>query len=152
VKPWQRAGEHPPKSTRPPAKGSIGRCCRKRYKIRYPDAYERLLMDVVRGDPILFMRRDEFEAAWAWVEPILEVWREQSQPPRSYPGSFGPRLRSRWLSARCTPGTTTRRDGAGRRRPRLSARSGAMAFHPRIAGVTHRVEAQRGRRVTASDR
>ena len=38
---------------------------------RYPDAYERLLMDVVRGNPTLFMRRDEVEAAWRWVEPIL---------------------------------------------------------------------------------
>jgi glucose-6-phosphate 1-dehydrogenase len=61
------------------------------FKIRYPDAYERLLMDVVRGDPTLFMRRDEVEAAWAWVEPILEVWREQSEPPKPYPaGSWGP--------------------------------------------------------------
>jgi glucose-6-phosphate 1-dehydrogenase len=60
-------------------------------KIRYPDAYERLLMDVVRGDPTLFMRRDEVEAAWGWVEPILEAWREQSDPPRPYPaGSWGP--------------------------------------------------------------
>ena len=39
-----------------------------------PDAYERLLMDVVRGNPTLFMRRDEVEAAWTWVEPILERW------------------------------------------------------------------------------
>ena len=36
-----------------------------------PDAYERLLMDVVRGNATLFMRRDEVEAAWRWVEPIL---------------------------------------------------------------------------------
>ena len=42
--------------------------------MRFPDAYERLLMDVVRGNPTLFMRRDEVEAAWAWVEPILEAW------------------------------------------------------------------------------
>ena len=39
-----------------------------------PDAYERLLMDVVQGNPTLFMRRDEIEAAWAWVEPILLGW------------------------------------------------------------------------------
>ena len=41
------------------------------FKVRYPDAYERLLMDVVRGNATLFMRRDEVEAAWRWVEPIL---------------------------------------------------------------------------------
>ncbi len=38
---------------------------------RQPEAYERLLMDVVRGNPMLFMRRDEVEAAWAWIDPIL---------------------------------------------------------------------------------
>ena len=41
---------------------------------RQPDAYERLLMDVVRGNPTLFMRRDEVEAAWTWTEPILQRW------------------------------------------------------------------------------
>ncbi|MBV9775521.1 MAG: glucose-6-phosphate dehydrogenase, partial [Acetobacteraceae bacterium] len=44
------------------------------FGLRYPDAYERLLMDTVRGNATLFMRRDEVEAAWAWVEPILEAW------------------------------------------------------------------------------
>ena len=42
--------------------------------MRFPDAYERLLMDAVRGNATLFMRRDEVEAAWTWVEPILEAW------------------------------------------------------------------------------
>ena len=46
----------------------------KAFGLRYPDAYERLLMDMVRGNPTLFMRRDEVEAAWTWVEPILEAW------------------------------------------------------------------------------
>lgn len=56
-----------------------------------PDAYERLLMDVVRGNPTLFMRRDEVEAAWAWVEPILVGWRESERGPRRYPaGTNGP--------------------------------------------------------------
>src|SRR3546814_3420822 len=41
---------------------------------RQPDAYERLLMDVVRGNPMLFMRCDEVEAAWRWVEPMLDGW------------------------------------------------------------------------------
>jgi glucose-6-phosphate 1-dehydrogenase len=58
---------------------------------RAPDAYERLLMDVVRGNPTLFMRRDEVEAAWAWTEPILDGWRATRTPLHQYPaGSAGP--------------------------------------------------------------
>ena len=48
-----------------------------------PDAYERLLMDVVRGNPTLFMRRDEVEAAWAWVEPILRALGRPRPTPAS---------------------------------------------------------------------
>jgi glucose-6-phosphate 1-dehydrogenase len=44
------------------------------FTIRYPDAYERLLMDVVRGNLSLFMRREEVEAAWTWVDGILSGW------------------------------------------------------------------------------
>jgi glucose-6-phosphate 1-dehydrogenase len=56
-----------------------------------PDAYERLLMDVVAGDPTLFMRREEVEAAWAWVEPILIGWQQSERGPRRYPaGTSGP--------------------------------------------------------------
>jgi glucose-6-phosphate 1-dehydrogenase len=63
----------------------------KTFGKRFPDAYERLLMDVVRGDATLFMRRDEVEAAWAWVEPILEAWAARPDHPRPYPaGSWGP--------------------------------------------------------------
>ncbi|HEY0889246.1 MAG TPA: glucose-6-phosphate dehydrogenase [Nocardioides sp.] len=58
---------------------------------RSPDAYERLLMDVMRGNPTLFMRRDEVEAAWAWCEPILAHWAESGLPPKRYPaGAAGP--------------------------------------------------------------
>ena len=58
---------------------------------RQPDAYERLLMDVVRGNPMLFMRSDEVEAAWRWVEPILAGWETQGERPKSYTaGSWGP--------------------------------------------------------------
>jgi glucose-6-phosphate 1-dehydrogenase len=61
------------------------------FKVRYPDAYERLLMDVVRGNATLFMRRDEVEAAWRWVEPILETWQQAEDTPRPYiAGSWGP--------------------------------------------------------------
>ncbi|HTW26514.1 MAG TPA: glucose-6-phosphate dehydrogenase [Acetobacteraceae bacterium] len=63
----------------------------KAFAIRYPDAYERLLMDTVRGNATLFMRRDEVEAAWTWVEPILEAWEARHDMPRPYPaGSWGP--------------------------------------------------------------
>jgi glucose-6-phosphate 1-dehydrogenase len=63
----------------------------KTFGKRFPDAYERLLMDTVRGDPTLFMRHDEVEAAWAWVEPILEAWAARPDHPRPYPaGSWGP--------------------------------------------------------------
>lgn len=55
------------------------------------EAYERLLLDVLEGDSTLFMRRDEVEAAWAWVDPILTGWQEYFQSPRPYhAGSTGP--------------------------------------------------------------
>jgi glucose-6-phosphate 1-dehydrogenase len=61
------------------------------FRRRSPDAYERLLMDVVRGNPTLFMRRDEVEAAWTWVEPILDAWARADHGPRPYPaGTSGP--------------------------------------------------------------
>ncbi|MFN2537296.1 MAG: glucose-6-phosphate dehydrogenase [Mycobacteriales bacterium] len=54
-------------------------------------AYERLLLDVVQDNPVLFMRRDEVEAAWAWVDPLLAAWRDGATPLRSYaPSSHGP--------------------------------------------------------------
>ncbi len=63
----------------------------KTFNMRFPDAYERLLMDAVRGDATLFMRRDEVEAAWKWVEPILQAWSGRPDHPRPYPaGSWGP--------------------------------------------------------------
>jgi glucose-6-phosphate 1-dehydrogenase len=56
-----------------------------------PEAYERLLLDVMNGDPTLFMRRDAVEAAWRWVMPILERWTEQTGPLPTYPaGDWGP--------------------------------------------------------------
>lgn len=58
---------------------------------RTPEAYERLLLDVVRGSQTLFMRRDELEAAWQWVDPIREAWDRASEPPQSYvAGTWGP--------------------------------------------------------------
>jgi glucose-6-phosphate 1-dehydrogenase len=61
------------------------------FHVRNADAYERLLMDVVRGNQTLFMRRDEVEAAWTWVTPILDAWRAAAEPPRGYTsGTWGP--------------------------------------------------------------
>jgi glucose-6-phosphate 1-dehydrogenase len=61
------------------------------FNVRNPDAYERLLMDVVRGSQTLFMRRDEVEAAWAWIDPIIEVWAASSDMPKPYTaGTWGP--------------------------------------------------------------
>jgi glucose-6-phosphate 1-dehydrogenase len=61
------------------------------FKTRFPEAYERLLMDVVRGNATLFMRRDEVEAAWKWVEPILDGWARTGQSCRPYTaGTWGP--------------------------------------------------------------
>lgn len=61
------------------------------FLVRYPDAYERLLMDVVRGNLALFMRRDEVEAAWEWIDGIVEAWSEAPSAPDGYAaGSEGP--------------------------------------------------------------
>jgi len=56
-----------------------------------PEAYERLIMDVMRGDATLFTRDDEVEAQWTIVDPILEAWSNASGPIPQYPaGSGGP--------------------------------------------------------------
>ncbi|KUJ86054.1 glucose-6-phosphate dehydrogenase [Ruegeria marisrubri] len=56
-----------------------------------PDAYERLIMDVVRGNQTLFMRGDEVEAAWAWTDPIIAGWQSRGDVPKPYDcGSTGP--------------------------------------------------------------
>lgn len=61
------------------------------FTVRYPNAYERLLMDVVRGNLSLFMRRDEVEAAWRWVDGIIEAWDANETGMDTYPaGSNGP--------------------------------------------------------------
>ena len=58
---------------------------------RTPDAYERLLTDVIRGDQTLFMHRDEVEQAWTWVDPIIAGWQDYYPHPHRYAaGSWGP--------------------------------------------------------------
>ncbi len=61
------------------------------FKTRSLDAYERLLMDTVKGNLTLFMRRDELDAAWRWIDPIIAGWQEFDEKPKSYiAGSWGP--------------------------------------------------------------
>ena len=57
-----------------------------------PDAYERLLLDVLNGDPSLFPRKDGIEAAWQLMDPIIAGWQTPAAPPLSIyePGSWGP--------------------------------------------------------------
>jgi glucose-6-phosphate 1-dehydrogenase len=57
-----------------------------------PEAYERLLLDVMAGDATLFMRRDAVEASWAWVTGILEAWQERGTRwlPQYPAGGWGP--------------------------------------------------------------
>ncbi len=61
------------------------------FQARNPDAYERLLLDVIRGNQTLFMRRDEVEAAWSWIDPIRQSWDASGTSPKPYTaGSWGP--------------------------------------------------------------
>jgi len=70
------------------------------FRTRRLEAYERLLMDVMRGNLTLFVRRDEQEAAWAWVEPIMEGWRAAPERPRLYTaGTWGPAASNTLLSS-----------------------------------------------------
>ncbi|CDP50576.1 glucose-6-phosphate dehydrogenase [Paradevosia shaoguanensis] len=63
----------------------------KTFAERTPEAYERLLLDVIRGSQTLFMRRDELEAAWKWVDPIREAWDASRDAPQPYTaGTWGP--------------------------------------------------------------
>ncbi|HEX7338385.1 MAG TPA: glucose-6-phosphate dehydrogenase [Rhodanobacteraceae bacterium] len=63
----------------------------KAFGVAQPDAYERLLLDVVRGNATLFMRRDEVEAAWQWIDPILAAWQADAELPHGYTaGTWGP--------------------------------------------------------------
>jgi glucose-6-phosphate 1-dehydrogenase len=68
------------------------------FGLRYPDAYERLLMEVLRGNPALFMRRDEIESAWGWIDQIIAGWQETRQKVENYVGgTWGPSASSTLL-------------------------------------------------------
>lgn len=68
-------------------------------KNKQMEAYERLLLDVIAGRQALFVRRDEQEAAWRWVEPILKEWQQPRYVPKTYAsGSWGPHAASTMLA------------------------------------------------------
>ncbi len=68
------------------------------FGIRYPDSYERLLMEILRGNPALFMRRDEIETAWQWIDQIIAGWQETHQKVKNYvAGTWGPAASSMLL-------------------------------------------------------
>ena len=76
------------------------------FEDRFPDAYERLLMDVVRGNQTLFMRRDEVKASWDWIETILVNWKKTKMQNELYEaGTWGPGSKimqegHKWITSR----------------------------------------------------
>ncbi|HBN75362.1 MAG TPA: glucose-6-phosphate dehydrogenase [Planctomycetaceae bacterium] len=69
------------------------------FQIDMPEAYERLLLDVMRGDSTLFTRSDELEAAWRFVTPVLDHWENRTKDPEFYQaGSWGPDEADRLLT------------------------------------------------------
>jgi len=71
----------------------------KRFGSERVGAYERLLLDVIAGRLNLFVRADEQEAAWRWVEPIIEKWRSDERGPRPYAaGTWGPTAASAMIA------------------------------------------------------
>lgn len=61
------------------------------YKKGTYNAYQRLLVDLIRGNLSLFMRDDELDAAWTWIDPIIQAWEDRDIRPKNYPaGTWGP--------------------------------------------------------------
>ena len=73
-----------------------------------PEAYERLILDVLLGDPPLFPHHEEVELAWEILDPVLDYWASVDEPPQEYrPGGWGPTISDEMLA----------RDGRAWRRP-----------------------------------
>ena len=67
---------------------------------RLPEAYERLLLDVLEGDASLFARSDEVEQSWRIIDPFVQAWAAAGTPPDVYePGDWGPRSSFDWIAA-----------------------------------------------------
>jgi glucose-6-phosphate 1-dehydrogenase len=61
------------------------------HELGHQDCYERLLLDVIRGNPSLFVRRDEIEASWQWIDNIINLWKSEDIPMEEYiSGGWGP--------------------------------------------------------------
>ncbi|MCB1754572.1 MAG: glucose-6-phosphate dehydrogenase [Gammaproteobacteria bacterium] len=61
------------------------------YKKDSYNAYQRLLVDLIRGNLSLFMRHDELDAAWSWIDPIIRTWADREVKTKPYPaGTWGP--------------------------------------------------------------
>ncbi|QDT63342.1 glucose-6-phosphate dehydrogenase [Calycomorphotria hydatis] len=70
------------------------------FGMKLPEAYERLLLDVIRGDGTLFTRNDELDAAWQFLDPVLNYWEGKNVEPMLYPaGSWGPKEADQLLAA-----------------------------------------------------
>jgi glucose-6-phosphate 1-dehydrogenase len=95
-------------------------------------AYERLLLDAIAGRLNLFVRSDEQEQAWRWVEPILKAWASDPNGPRPYAaGTWGPPPPARWSRATAAPGTKnseTTRCSTGSRPPSPPCRRPSSAW------------------------
>jgi glucose-6-phosphate 1-dehydrogenase len=71
------------------------------FRVSSADAYERLILDSMKGDATLFIRDDEIEEAWSFLEPVLKEWRDASKPVPLYQypaGSWGPTESDRLLA------------------------------------------------------
>ncbi len=73
---------------------------RNQYAGGMPEAYQRLLLDVINGDASLFARSDEVELAWGIIDPIQRVWESSSAPPLAFyaEGDWGPAASSQWMA------------------------------------------------------
>ena len=73
---------------------------RSQYADGMPEAYQRLLLDVINGDASLFARSDEVELAWGIIDPIQRVWESSSAPPLAFyaEGDWGPAASSQWMA------------------------------------------------------
>ncbi|QGJ70216.1 Glucose-6-phosphate dehydrogenase [Planctomycetales bacterium 10988] len=70
----------------------------REYRGVMPEAYERLLLDALRGDASLFARRDEVELAWSIVDPIMSAWESFDEAPPKYEvGYWGPDQSNEWM-------------------------------------------------------
>jgi len=72
---------------------------REKFSGAMPDAYQRLLLDVMHGDASLFARADEVELAWGIIDPIQSTWDERNEPELLVydPGGWGPEESTQWM-------------------------------------------------------